>query len=194
MPNELEQLVKLILTNRADKAVHARNCRTMANTNETKLSATGKIRLESNGAYAREFGKLIMEVPEGIASFEFNKETGEVVATERKAYQVSQYSLQRQLKDIVPGYAEKIDEYRGIKDDAVRTRKYNNLFILLTKGVEFEITATPYHAGDVYVDENGEECLYRYDGYRYTVVNGKFPEAVLAKISPISYEDMLADI
>ena len=162
--------------------------------NAVKLTATGKIRIESNGAYAREFGKLVMDVPEGIASFEFNKETGEVISNERTSYQVSQFALQRQLKDIVPGYAEKIDEYRGIKDDSVRTRKYNNLFILLTKGVEFEITATPYHAGDVYVDENGEEGVYRYDGYRYTVVGGKFPEAVLAKIAPMSYEDMLADI
>lgn len=156
-----------------------------------KLTAVGKIRVESNGSYGRDFGKLVMDVPEGIACFKLDKETGEVISTERTSYEVSRFNLNRQLKDIVPGYAEKLDEYREIKDDELRTRKYDNLFILLTKGVEFEITATPYHSGDVYEDENGTKGVYKYDGYIYTITSGNFPEALLDRLAPMSYEDRL---
>lgn len=158
---------------------------------EVKLTATGKIRFKANGRYDDRFKKLIMDVPEGIACFKLDKETGEVISTERTSYEVSRFNLNRQLQDIVPGYGKKLDEYKFIADDKLRAEKYNNLFGLLTEGIEFEIIATPYHAGDVYKDEDGNEGVYKYDGYIYTVVNGNFPEALLNRLAPMSYEDRL---
>lgn len=169
---------------------YARNSIAMA-TNKT--NAIGKVRFV-NGAFAREFGKLIVDV-DGIVGYQFNKETGEQSVVERRSLIMSQASVQHQLKDICPGYAAKIDEYRGIKDDAIRTRKYSNLFYLLTHDVEFEIVAEPYKAGTIFIDDvTGEEVIARYDGYKYKIISGIFPEDVLAKIAPKSREDMLNDI
>lgn len=161
---------------------------------EVKTSTVGKLVVKNN-VLAREFGKLVMSVPEGIAHYDFNKETGEVSLGETTTYLVSAPSINHALKELVPGYAQKLDEYRGIKDEAVRVRKYNNLFNLLTIGVEFEIVAEAYAKGDVFVDElTGQETIARFDGFRYNIVNGNFPEDVLEKIAPMDRDAMLADI
>lgn len=175
MLNGLEQLVKLILTNRADKAVYAHNCRIMATT------------ITITNAYVGSFGNLVMKFAETLPSIKYNAATDETSEVEVKEINISLRAFINQLIEARPEVAELYSQIKLARDE--KKPGLMSAFIrLMTNSATYDIDAVRHSAGETFEDGTAA----RYDGYTYHIIAAKFANAVEVKLKPKSVEDDLA--
>lgn len=175
MLNELEQLVKLLLTNRADKAVHAHNCRTMANT------------ITVTNAYVGSFGNLVMKFAETLPAIKYDAVTKETSEVEVNEINISLRAFVGQLVEARPEVAELYSQVKLARDE--KKPALMSAFIrLMTNGATYDIDPVRHSAGETFEDGT----VARYDGYTYHIAAARFADAVEAKLQPKSVEDDLA--
>lgn len=174
MLNRLEQPVKLIFTNRADKAVHAHNSIAMATTCSILY-----YRIDS-------FGNIVLKIDGKVPSIRYDAITK--TTSEAEVDEIT-ISLRAFVAQLIMARPEVADMYAQVK--LAREDKKSGLLLLfirfMTNNAKYDIESVRHSAGQQFEDGT----IARYDGYTHRIVGARFMDSLEVKFQRKSLDEAL---
>lgn len=174
MLKHLEQVLKLSLIKRADKAVHALNQIIMATT------------CAILNAYVGSYGNVVLKLDGKVPSIKYDAVSKTASEIEVDEITISLRAFIGQLIAARPEVADMYGQVKLARDDK-KPALLSAFIRLMTREASYDIDAKLHSAGEQFEDGT----VARYDGYTYSIASAKFADVVEVKLQPKSLDDDL---